>query len=368
MERETVDCVVAGAGVVGLAIARALALKGREVIVLEATKLVGSETSSRNSEVIHAGIYYQPEWLKARFCLAGKAQLYAYLRERDLPHRQCGKILVASETQTGRLGAIITNAEQSGCMDLALLSKDDVAALEPGVDAAAGILSPSTGILDVHSFMLSLQGDLEDHGGVIAFESPAERVIFDDGKIEIAVGGQDPINLSANAFINSAGLGAIGLANNYENFSKSLVPPQYFAKGNYFSLVGGHPFSHLIYPVPEAAGLGIHLTLDMAGQARFGPDVEWVEGIDYKVDPDRAAPFYQAIRSYWPALGDNMLQPSYAGIRPKIQARGEAACDFMIQGPRDHTIPGLVNLFGIESPGLTSSLAIGDYVTDLLAD
>jgi L-2-hydroxyglutarate oxidase LhgO len=366
MAREWVDGIVIGAGVIGLACARALVEAGRDVIVLEANNMIGAETSSRNSEVIHAGIYYPPGSLKARFCIAGKRALYDYMNAHGLPHKRCGKLIVATnEEQSGRLAAIAANAAEIGCDDLKLLSKTEILDLEPALNAQGGILSPSTGILDVHAFMLSLQGEFEAHGGVIAFESPVELVRIGDRKI-VDVGGREPLQIEADVIVNAAGLKAVPLARLFEGFPANTLPEAYYARGNYFSIARKPPFSHLIYPVPEQAGLGIHLTLDMAGQARFGPDVEWIDEIDYSQDADRAALFYPAIRDYWPALEDGALQPAYTGIRPKIQAPGEPARDFMIQGPADHGIPGLVNLFGIESPGLTSSLAIADYVLDLL--
>lgn len=367
MHTEQVDCVVVGAGVIGLAVARALALQGREVIVLEATGLIGSETSSRNSEVIHAGIYYNPAWLKGRFCVQGKHALYAYLKERGIAHNRCGKLLVAThEDQIGQLHALQKNATALGCDDLTYIDADELAQMEPALAAVAGVLSPSTGVLDVHEYMLSLQGDIEADNGVIAFESPALEVDFANGRIEIIVGGKEPSRLVAKTLINSAGLHAIKLANNYNNFPQHLVPKQYYAKGNYFSLTGKQPFKHLIYPMPEKAGMGVHLTLDLGGRARFGPDVEWVEEIDYSVDEARGEKFYAAIRRYWPDLADDALQPGYCGIRPKIKPNADGQQDFLIQGPKDHGVDGLVNLFGMESPGLTGSLAIGDYVVELL--
>lgn len=367
MVEETVDCVVVGAGVIGLAVARAMALQGREVIVLEAVNQIGSETSSRNSEVIHAGIYYPPNTLKAQFCLEGKNRLYEYLEERGLGYSRCGKILVATaEDQIEKLKRIMNNGAVIGCDDLAYLEQKDVAELEPEAHAVAGVLSPSTGILDVHEYMYSLQGDLEANGGIIALESPALAVEFTDKGIVVSVGGKEPISLKTDCLINSAGLHAVKLAHNYSDFPKDLIPQYYFCKGNYFSLAGKHPFKHLIYPMPEKAGVGVHLTLDLAGQARFGPDVEWIDEIEYSVDETRADSFYPAIRQYWPGLPDGALLPSYCGIRPKLQSPDDPWKDFIIQGPEEHKIPGLINLFGIESPGITSSLVLADYVADML--
>ncbi|GAB4068650.1 NAD(P)/FAD-dependent oxidoreductase [Ancylobacter sonchi] len=367
-EAVPVDCVVAGAGVVGLAIARALALAGREVLVLEAHGLIGSETSARNSEVIHAGIYYKPGSLKARLCVAGRDALYAYCAERGIGHRRCGKLIVASgEAEIAKLEGIRAQAGACGVTDLAPLDRQAIREMEPALAADAALLSPSTGIIDSHGLMLALQGDIEDRGGAIAFNAPIlGGAVADDG-ILLDVGGAEPMTLLAATFVNSAGHGAVPLANAIEGFDPSHVPPAYLCKGSYYSLPGRAPFSRLVYPVPEAAGLGVHLTLDLGGQARFGPDTEWVETVDYDVDPARAERFYGAIRHYWPALPDGALIPAYAGIRPKITPPGAPAADFRIDGPAEHGVPRLVNLFGIESPGLTASLAIGDLVVEKLA-
>jgi len=367
---DTVDAVVIGAGVVGLAVARALALAGREVIVLEAEDAIGMGTSSRNSEVIHAGIYYPKNSLKARLCVAGRQQLYPYCEARGIGHRRCGKLIVATdEDQIPGLRELEAKARANGVSDIRWLDGAEAMALEPELDCVAALLSPSTGIIDSHGLMLAYQGDGEAEGAVIAFRSPVTggRVI-DGGGIEIEVGGAAPMTLAARAVVNAAGLHAQPVAAAIRGLDPAAVPPRYFAKGNYFSLAGRAPFTHLIYPAPEAAGLGVHLTLDLGNQAKFGPDVEWVEEIDYDVDPTRCEGFYAAVRRYWPGLPDASLQPAYSGIRPKIQAPGEAARDFLIQGPADHGVRGLVNLFGIESPGLTSSLAIADAVAALLAD
>ena len=361
------DCVVIGAGVVGLAVARALALRGREVMVLEAEGAIGTGTSSRNSEVIHAGIYYPQGSLKARMCVAGKALLYAYAAERGVPHRRCGKLIVAtSPAQVGELEAIVAKARANGVDDLVILTGDEARALEPQLACVAAILSPSTGIVDSHALMLSLQGDLENAGGVLALKSPVMRAECAEGAIVLFA--EDGTALRCASVVNSAGLLAPGLASRFEGLPREAVPTAYFAKGNYFTLAGRAPFTRLIYPVPEAAGLGVHLTLDLGGQAKFGPDVQWVASPDdLVVDARRGDAFYAEVRKYWPALPDGALLPGYAGIRPKISGRGEAACDFVIQGPAEHGVPGLVNLFGIESPGLTSSLAIADHVAQLLA-
>ncbi len=361
------DCVVIGAGVVGLAVARALALQGREVLVLEAEGAVGTGTSSRNSEVIHAGIYYAAGSLKARLCVEGKQALYAYAQERGLPHRRCGKLIVAtSEAQVAQLDTILAKARSNGVDDLVLLTGEEAGSLEPKLVCLAALHSPSTGIIDSHALMLSLQGDLENAGGMLALKSPLEHAVCRPNGIELT--GQDGTTLRCASVVNAAGLTAPWLARRFEGLPPSSVPEAHFAKGNYFTLAGRAPFERLIYPVPEAAGLGVHLTLDLGGQAKFGPDVQWVDSPeDLVVDPRRGDGFYAEVRRYWPALPDGALIPGYAGIRPKISGPDEPARDFMIAGPQAHGVPGLVNLFGIESPGLTSSLAIGRHVAELLA-
>jgi len=363
---ETVDCVVVGAGVVGLAVARALALAGREVIVVEAAEGIGTGTSSRNSEVIHAGIYYPKGSLMARTCVAGRRRLYAYCAEHGVPHRNCGKLIVATnDVEREKLAEIKGRAEANGVEGMRLLSAAEAVAMEPNLFCTAALLSPATGIVDSHSYMLALQGDAEEHGAMLAFNSPLERGRVVDGGIEIAVGGADPMTLRCRTVVNSGGLHAPALAQKIAGMPSNQVPPAYYAKGNYFTLTGRSPFSRLIYPVPVPGGLGVHITVDLGGQAKFGPDVEWIDGIDYNVDPHRADKFYAAVRRYWPALQDGALQPGYAGIRPKIVPQGAPAQDFVVQGPGDHGVPGLVNLFGIESPGLTSSLALADLVRDI---
>jgi L-2-hydroxyglutarate oxidase LhgO len=364
---EQVDAVVIGAGVVGLAIARALAMAGREVLVLEAAGQIGTETSSRNSEVIHAGNYYPTGSLKARSCVAGKHLLYDYCAAHGVPHRRCGKLIVAtSEAQRAMLEQIRAKATANGVGDLRWLERADVRTLEPEVACVAALLSPSTGIIDSHGLMLAYQGDAEDHGAMIAFHAPVTGgAVVEDG-IELAVGGDEPMRLRARSVINSAGLHAPAVARMIEGLRPELVPSAFFCKGNYYTLSGARPFSHLVYPVPEEAGLGIHVTIDLAGQVRFGPDVEWIESIDYDVDPGRAAGFYAAIRQYYPGLKDRAIEPGYAGIRPKIVPKGTQASDFVIHGPREHGVAGLVNLFAIESPGLTSSLVLAEEVAGAL--
>jgi L-2-hydroxyglutarate oxidase LhgO len=363
---DRVECVVVGAGVIGLAIARRLAQAGREVIVIEATEGIGTVTSSRNSEVIHAGIYYPAGSLMARMCVSGKQALYAYCREHGIPHRNCGKLIVAtSPTESARLQTIKAHAEANGVCDLQPLSAEAARALEPALSCDAALLSPSTGIIDSHAYMLALRGDAEAAGAAFAFHAPLLHATARADGFELEIGGAEPMSLRCGLLVNAAGLGATTVARNIDGMPLDRIPPAYLAKGNYFSCSVRAPFSRLIYPVPEPGGLGVHLTLDLAGQARFGPDVEWIDTIDYVVDPARAERFYPAIRRYWPALPNGALMPGYSGIRPKIVPPAVAVQDFNIQGPQDHGVGGLVNLFGIESPGLTSSLAIADYVAGL---
>jgi L-2-hydroxyglutarate oxidase LhgO len=363
---DKVECVVIGAGVIGLAVARRLAQAGREVIVLEAAETIGTVTSSRNSEVIHAGIYYPAGSLMARMCVSGRHALYEYCRDHGIPHRNCGKLIVATTPQeTEKLQSIRAHAEANGVADMQTLTGEAARALEPALNCDAALLSPSTGIIDSHAYMLALRGDAEAAGAAFAFHTPLVRARTLGDRIELESGGDAPMSLECGLLVNAAGLGASAVARGIDGMPIDLIPPTYLAKGNYFSCSARAPFSRLIYPVPEPGGLGVHLTLDMAGQARFGPDVEWVEAIDYAVDPARAERFYPAIRRYWPTLPDGALMPSYSGIRPKIVPPAVARQDFLIQGPRDHGLAGLINLFGIESPGLTSSLAIADHVGEL---
>ena len=363
---DEVECVIIGAGVIGLAVARRLAQAGREVIILEAAEAIGTVTSSRNSEVIHAGIYYPAGSLMARMCVAGKQALYGYCRDHGIPHRNCGKLIVATAAkETEKLNSIKAHAEANGVCDLRTLSAVEAHALEPALNCDAALLSPSTGIIDSHAYMTALRGDAEAAGAAFAFHTPLVHASAAEESIVIDAGGEAPISLRCRLLVNAAGLDAPAVARSIDGMPIELIPPAYLAKGNYFSCSARAPFSRLIYPVPEPGGLGVHLTLDMAGQARFGPDVEWVEKIDYAVDPARAERFYPAIRRYWPALPDGALMPSYSGIRPKIVPPAVAGQDFLIQGPRDHGVNGLINLFGIESPGLTSSLAIADHVWEV---
>lgn len=360
---ETVDAVVIGAGVIGLSVARALALLGRETIVLESANAYGTETSSRNSEVIHAGIYYPQGSLKARLCVEGKEMLYRYCSERRIPFNKLGKLIVAtSPEQTETLKEIKIKAERNGVGDLQWLSREDALAQEPYLSCEAALLSPSTGIIDSHGLMLSLLGDLENAGGVLALNSRFESATFVGDGFELKIGGTEPMRLKCGLLVNCAGLAARDVALSLRGVPKAKVPMSYIAKGNYFSLTGKAPFKHLIYPVPEPGGLGVHLTLDLGHQARFGPDVEWIDKPDYSVDPRRGDKFYAAIRRYWPELPDGSLQPDYAGLRPKITGPDDPAADFAILGNETFGIPGFVSLHGIESPGLTSCLAIAREV------
>jgi len=364
---ERLDCVVVGAGVVGLAIARALALAGREVTVLERADSFGTETSSRNSEVIHAGIYYPPGSLKARHCVAGKHLLYAYCAERGIAHKRIGKIIVAtSEAQIARLAEDKARAAANGVDDLDWLSAADIAAMEPAVTATRGLLSPSTGIIDSHTYMLSLLGDLENAGGQAVFRSTVEGGRVTEGGIALRVAGADgALTVSCALLVNAGGLGAQSLARALGGFPGDHVPALHTAIGHYFTLSGTAPFKRLIYPVPEEGGLGVHVTLDLAGQAKFGPDVKWIDEIDYSFEESRKPIFVDAIRKYYPGLDPDRLQPGYTGIRPKIAGRGAGFGDFRIDGPGDHGVPGVINLFGIESPGLTSALSIADHIATL---
>ncbi|RMJ04037.1 L-2-hydroxyglutarate oxidase LhgO [Marinobacter litoralis] len=366
-ESYKVQTVVIGAGVVGLAIARELARSGREVLVLEAGSRFGEGTSSRNSEVIHAGIYYPTGSLKAMLCVRGRELLYEYCSSRMVGHRKCGKWIVASDDrQAVKLDAICRQAQTNG-VRLQQVTGDAVHAQCPDVKAAAGLWSPETGIIDAHGLMLSLLGELEDAGGQLVVNSPVLAVDSSHGDHRLTVGGKAPVTLIANEVINATGLAAPGLAEGWGGLSGSAKPKQWLARGVYFAYSGTHPFKHLIYPLPEPGGLGVHLTLDLAGQARFGPDVEWVDSEDYTVDPNRISAFVEGIRQWWPSVDAGRLQPAYAGIRPKLAGPDGSFADFRIDGPEEHGLAGLVHLFGIESPGLTSCLAIAEYVKQQLS-
>jgi L-2-hydroxyglutarate oxidase LhgO len=359
--------LVVGAGVVGLAVARAAARAGHEVVVAEATGGIGNGVSSRNSEVIHGGMYYPTDSLRARHCVRGRRMLYDYCASHGVPHRRCGKLIVAVEDkETDKIAAIRKQGEINGVEELTLIDGAEAHRMEPALACAGALLSPATGIVDSHQFMLALQGDLEDGGGAIAFETPVERIARKDGGWQVHFGGREAGTLVADAVVNCAALGAQRLARATEGYPAERVPKLVLAKGNYFGFSGRPAFNRLIYPAPVEGGLGVHVTLDLAGRMRFGPDVEWIEREHYDVDPARATLFYKAIRRYWPGLPDNSLMPDYCGIRPKLTGPGESAADFMIDGPHEHGLPGLVQLFGIESPGLTSSLSIAADVVDYL--
>lgn len=364
-----IDCLVIGAGVVGLAVARALALAGREVVIAEAADGIGTQTSARNSEVIHAGIYYPPGSLKARVCVEGRKRLYAYLDERGLPYKACGKLIVAtSAAQKPALETIMARALASGVDSLRWVDAAEARALEPEVRCEIALLSPETGVVDSHALMLSLLGECEAAGGSLALNTPITGWRREAAGFSVDFGGDDPATYSVRTIVNAAGHGAPRLLAKLEGFPAPHVPVQHFAKGNYFALLGKQPFTHLVYPIPEAAGLGIHATIDLAGRVKFGPDVEWVaDDQDLVVDPARAERFYAAIRSYWPGLPDGALVADYAGVRPKLHDASQPMPDFRIDGPEVHGVPDLVNLLGIESPGLTSSLAIAELAVERLA-
>lgn len=363
---DEVDVVVAGGGVIGLAVARALALAGRETLILEAAATFGTETSSRNSEVVHAGIYYPRGSLKARLCIAGRKMLYEYCQRHGIPHRRCGKLIVAtSAPQLAELEKIRAAAHGNG-VNLEPLSAVQARELEPALRCVGALHSPTTGIIDSHAYMLALLGEAERNGATLVCSSRISGVRLEGGCVVLAVEGSST-PLRARALVNCAGLDAPALARSIAGFPAQHVPPAYFAKGSYFMLAGRSPFTRLVYPVPEPGGLGVHLTLDLAGRARFGPDVEWVESRDYTVDPKRGERFYGAVRHYWPLLADGALEPAYAGIRPKISGPGEPSVDFRIAGPAVHGVASVVNLFGIESPGLTASLAIAEYVEKIVS-
>ena len=358
------DILVAGAGAIGLSSAAALARRGASVIVAEAGAGIGQGVSSRNSEVIHAGMYYTPGSLRARHCADGRRRLYAYAQARGIPHSKPGKLIVASSREDeAALQTILSTGLANGVEGLAPVSGAEARRMEPALRCSAALISPETGIIDAHSYLLALQGEIEDLGGRVALNSRVTRLARADGGWEADVAG-DTFNF--DTVVNAAALGAQALAGVTEGFPAELIPQMHFAKGNYFAYRGKAPFTRLIYPIPSHGGLGVHVKTDLAGQMRFGPDVEWVDREDYTVDPARAGSFYEAIRRYFPGLKDGDLAPDFAGIRPKLSGPGEAAVDFQILGEADHKLPGLVALFGIDSPGLTSSLSIGETVADLI--
>lgn len=362
------EAVVVGAGIVGISIARALAARGIEVLVLEADDRIGQGTSSRNSEVIHAGLYYEPGSLKARFCVEGRRALYQYCAERGIAHRRCGKLVVAtSGDDDAALARLFARANENGVEDIELVGTARLKELEPEVAGTSALLSGTTGIVDGHALMLSFQGDAENAGAGVQCRTPLLGGGLGADAITLRVGGDEPAELRTQYLVNAAGLGAWDVSKTLRGLNPATIPPRHLSKGNYFAMSGRAPFSHLIYPAPVAGGLGIHLTFDLGGQVRFGPDVEWVDRLDYHVAPSRADAIYEAIRRYWPGLPDGALVPAYAGIRPRIKGPGETAGDFVIQGPDATGHRSYIALYGIDSPGLTSALAIGDYVADLIS-
>jgi L-2-hydroxyglutarate oxidase LhgO len=362
--------LVVGAGVVGLAVARAAALAGHEVIVAEQTKGIGNGVSSRNSEVIHGGMYYPSGSLRAHHCPRGRRMLYEFCASHGVPHRKCGKLIVATEdAEVGKMEAILKQGHANGVENFELIDGAAARAMEPALNCVAALRSPETGIIDSHQFMTALRGDLEDRGGMIAFDTRIERMILTQAGWLVRFSGSEAGELAVDAVINAAGLGAQPLARLTEGYPQERVPRLVMARGNYFGYAGRPVFSRLIYPAPRIdGGLGTHVTLDLAGRMRFGPDVEWIDTEDYNVNPARAQSFYASIRRYWPGLPDNSLQPDYAGIRPKLTGPGEPAADFMIEAPAQHGVPRLVHLFGIESPGLTSALSLAEVVVEGLAE
>lgn len=363
---DQLDCVVVGGGVVGLAVARSLAMSGREVIVLESEPEIGMHTSSRHSEVIHAGIYYPQDSLKAKLCVQGREALYKYCEERHIPYQRIGKLIVASDiAELPKLDAIRSQAQRNGVDDLQLIDRARALALEPQVKCEAALLSPSSGIIDSHSLMVSYQADIEAHGGAVVTHSRVSHVTIGDSRFTLDVQGTDD-RIDCHTLINSTGLWAEQFAQSIRHLDSAMIKTVNLAKGHYFSYHGKSPFNHLVYPLPVDGGLGVHATNDMGGSARFGPDVDWINDIDYSFDESRLNRFAESIRHYFPALDIDKLSPAYTGIRPKLCGPGEPPADFFIQGSRMHGVDNLVNLFGIESPGLTSSLAIGDYVVELL--
>ena len=362
---EGADILVVGAGVVGIAIARALAAKRLEVYLIERNLLAGQEISSRNSGVIHSGIYYAPGSRKACLCVRGRGLLYDYCAERGIAHQRVGKIVVAQEAQVQSLHELHDRGLRNGVADLAWMTAEEVRRLEPVVRCAAGLLSPSTGIVDVHDLMIALHGGLEAGGGNVVFDAELiAATSHRDGIVATVRSGANVTEIACRWFINCAGLNALDLLRRIAGYPANLLRPTHYAKGNYFVLHGASPFRRLIYPMPNEAGLGIHATLDLGGTTRFGPDVEWIDAPDYEVHPDRAGNFYTAIREYWPGIPAGSLQPGYAGIRPKLMGENAGTADFEIEGPELHNVPGLINLLGIESPGLTASLALAEEVCD----
>lgn len=366
---DQIDAVVVGAGVVGLAVARALAMSGRDVVIVEREGAIGMGVSSRNSEVIHAGHYYDADSLKARLCVRGRHLLVAYCQERGIAHRICGKLVVATtEAEKPKLQNLLQRGQVNGVEDLRLISREEALEMEPSLHCVAALASPRTGIVDTHAYMTSLLGDAEAHGAMLALKSPFAGARREGSRWIFRTGGDEPFEMATRLIVNCGGLAAQTIAGAIDGFPAAAIPTQHVAKGHYFALAGRSPFSRLIYPVPVDGGLGVHLTLDLGGQARFGPDVQWLpfgtpeSALDYAVDATRAANFEADIRRYWPTLPAGSLQPAYTGVRPKISGPGQPAADFCVSGPAQHGTEGIVNLFGIESPGLTSSMALAERV------
>ena len=365
---ETLDCAVIGAGVVGLAIARKLAISGREVVILEAEDAFGTHTSARNSEVIHAGIYYASGSLKARLCVPGRKALYEYCAEHGVNHQRLGKVIVAcDDSELAGLKKYKAQAEANGVDDLRMLAAAELKTMEPAVRCVAGFLSPSTGIIDSHGLMLSYLGEAEDHGAMLALSSPVLGGRVESDGIVLEVGGAEPMTVKCRSVIISAGLRAPGVARSITGIPAATIPPAYYAIGHYYTLTTKSPFNRLIYPVARPDWLGVHVTIDLGGRVKFGPDFEWIDRVDYQFDERREQSFYKAIRHYFPGLQDGTLQPGYTGIRPRITGPGEPVQDFTLHDHSVHGVDGLVALYGIESPGLTSSLAIADYVAERFA-
>lgn len=364
---DQIECVIIGAGVVGLSIARALALEGRDVLIIEKEDAFGLHTSSRNSEVIHAGIYYPKNSLKAQLCVKGKELLYEYCEVRSIPHKRIGKLIVATEDfEIEKVKQYIAKARDNGVDDLAWLSQSEVRELEPEVSSVGGVFSPSTGIIDSHNYMLNLLGDAENAGAVVVYQTSIALIKAKEDGFIVKTEGLNAHEIKAEIVVNAAGLHACDVAKTIADLDENLIPQPFYAKAHYYSLSGRNPFKHLVYPVARKASLGVHVTVDMGGAARFGPDLDWIDGVDYSFDNSREELFFDAIRRYWPSLNRDQLQPGYTGIRPKISGPYEPAADFLIQSQKDHRMKGLINLFGIESPGLTSSLALAEMVSQLI--
>ncbi|MEK7559420.1 MAG: NAD(P)/FAD-dependent oxidoreductase [Patescibacteria group bacterium] len=364
-----IDVGIIGGGVIGLSVARVLAHPDRQIVVFEAETAIGMHTSSRNSEVIHSGIYYQPDSLKARLCVEGKHALYEYLDQMEVPHKKIGKLIVAtSENEIPKLEALKTRAEANGIYDLEWLDQQQVRELEPMIESVNGLFSPSTGIVDSHSLMIALKGDAQRNGAWVQILSPVLEGEVQEKGVALVIGGKDQSTILCRAVINCAGLSSQDVARKIDGLSKESIPDKFFAKGHYFMLKGNSPFSHLVYPVPTEGGLGIHVTLDMEGNTRFGPDVSWVDSVDYSFDETCKKDFLEAIGKYYTSIKEEDLVPGYTGIRSKLVPAGTQDQDFQIQGPKDHGVSGLVNLYGIESPGLTASLAIAKHVLTILEE